>query len=52
MTVQIGSPLYPNTELEEPEAVADLRARTRTAVIDMLAKVSPPEAVAAARPQP
>jgi len=46
VTVQIGRPLYPSAELEEPEAVADLRARTRAAVLDMLAKVSPPEAVA------
>jgi 1-acyl-sn-glycerol-3-phosphate acyltransferase len=46
VTVQIGRPLYPNIELEEPEAVADLRARTRAAVLYMLAKVSSPEAVA------
>ena len=52
VTVQIGRPLYPNTELEEPEAVADLSARTRAAVVDMRTKVSPPEAVAASRPQP
>jgi hypothetical protein len=48
VTVQIGKPLYPNTELEEPEAVADLRDRTRAAVVGMLAKASSPEAVAAA----
>jgi len=46
VTVQIGRPLYPNTELDETEAVADLRARTRAAVVDMLAKVSSPEAAA------
>jgi len=51
VTVQIGKPLYPNTELEEREAVADLRGRTRAAVVDMLAKLSSPEAVAvSARP--
>jgi 1-acyl-sn-glycerol-3-phosphate acyltransferase len=48
VTVQIGKPLYPSTELEEPEAVADLRDRTRAAVVDMLAEASSPEAVAAA----
>jgi len=46
VTVQIGKPLYPNTELEEREAVGDLRERTRAAVVAMLAKVRPPEAVA------
>ena len=46
VTVQIGRPLYPNIELEEPDAVADLCTRTRAAVIDMLAKVGSPEAVA------
>ena len=51
VTVQIGKPLYPNTELEEREAVAELRNRTRAAVVDMLAAVSSPGAVAvSARP--
>ncbi len=51
VTVQIGRPLYPNTELEELEAVADLRDRSRSALIDMLAEASSPRAVAAvARP--
>jgi 1-acyl-sn-glycerol-3-phosphate acyltransferase len=52
VTVQIGQPLYPNTELEETEAVADLRARTRAAVVDMLSKARLPEAVAVSTPQP
>jgi len=46
VTVQIGRPLYPSTELDELEAVTDLRDRTRTAVIDMLAAASSPEAAA------
>ena len=51
VTVQIGKPLYPNTELEERDAVADLRNRTRAAVVNMLAALSSPEAVAvSARP--
>jgi 1-acyl-sn-glycerol-3-phosphate acyltransferase len=51
VTVQIGKPLYPSAELEEPEAVADLRDRTRAAVVAMLAEVSSPEAaVVSARP--
>jgi 1-acyl-sn-glycerol-3-phosphate acyltransferase len=51
VTVQIGKPLYPSTELEEPQAIADLRDRTRAAIVSMLADVSRPEAVgAAARP--
>lgn len=41
VTVKIGKPIYPNTELEEPEAVADLRDRTRAAVATMLDGVSP-----------
>lgn len=49
--VRIGKPLYPNTELEEPEAVADLRDRTRAAVLDMLAETSSPEADAAVAPR-
>ncbi len=48
VTVQIGKPLYPNTELEETEAVADLRERTRAAVVDMLAEASSRRADAAA----
>jgi len=40
VTVQIGDPLYPNLELEEPEAVADLRDRTRAAVVRMLSEAS------------
>ncbi|MFA9412609.1 MAG: lysophospholipid acyltransferase family protein, partial [Deltaproteobacteria bacterium] len=51
VTVQIGKPLYPSAELEDEEAVAELRKRTRAAVVDMLAEVRPAEAVAAsARP--
>ena len=44
VTVQIGKPIYPSTELEEPEAVADLRDRTRATVVAMLAAVSSAEA--------
>ncbi len=46
VTVQIGDPLYPNLELEEPEAVADLRDRTRAAVVRMLSEASSEQAVA------
>ena len=46
VTVQIGQPLYPNLDLEELEAVADLRDRSRAAIIGMLAKVSATQAVA------
>jgi 1-acyl-sn-glycerol-3-phosphate acyltransferase len=51
VTVQIGKPIYPNTELEEPEAVADLRDRTRAAVVALLDGASSEPAVAGrARP--
>lgn len=40
VTVQIGKPLYPEPELEEEAAVADLRDRTRAAVVEMLGGVS------------
>jgi 1-acyl-sn-glycerol-3-phosphate acyltransferase len=46
VTVQIGKPLYPNTEVDDEEAVTDLRDRTRAAVVEMLDAVSSP-AVAA-----
>ncbi len=36
VTVQIGKPLYPNTELDEQQSVVDLRDRTRAAVLEML----------------
>lgn len=52
VTVQIGKPLYPNTELDELEAVIDLRDRTRAAVTGMLAGLSSPEAVAVSAPLP
>jgi 1-acyl-sn-glycerol-3-phosphate acyltransferase len=48
VTVQIGRPLYPNAELEEAEAVSDLRERTRTSVIEMLAAARAPETAASA----
>ncbi len=51
VTVQIGKPIYPNTELEEPDAVADLRDRTRAAVAAMLDGASP-EAAVVGRAQP
>jgi 1-acyl-sn-glycerol-3-phosphate acyltransferase len=43
VTVQIGKPLYPRTELEASDAIAELRTRTRAAVVDMLAELSSPE---------
>jgi 1-acyl-sn-glycerol-3-phosphate acyltransferase len=46
VTVQIGQPLYPNLDLEEPEAVADLRDRSRAAIVGMLAEASAMQAVA------
>jgi 1-acyl-sn-glycerol-3-phosphate acyltransferase len=46
VTVQIGRPLYPNTELDDQEAVVDLRGRTRAAVIEMLGAVSSAEVAA------
>ena len=46
VTVQIGEPLYPNLELEEPEAVADLRDRARSAVARMLAEAATTPTVA------
>lgn len=46
VTVQISEPLYPNLELEEPEAVAELRDRSRAAVVRMLAEASSEQAVA------
>ncbi len=46
VTVQIGEPLYPNLELEEPEAVADLRDRARNAVARMLAEAATTPTVA------
>ena len=38
VTVQIGKPLYPNTELDEEASVIDLRDRTRAAVVEMLGR--------------
>ena len=38
VTVQIGKPLYPSTELEPEEAVVDLRDRTRAAIVQMLGR--------------
>ena len=46
VTVKIGEPLYPNLELEAPDAVADLRDRSRAAVVRMLADASATQAVA------
>ena len=45
VTVQIGKPIYPNTALDDEDAVAELRDRTRAAVVEMLAAVKS-EAVA------
>ena len=36
VTVKIGKPLYPNTELDDEASVVDLRDRTRAAVVEML----------------
>ena len=44
--VQIGKPLYPDPELEEEQAVTDLRDRTRAAVLEMLGAPSHPGSVA------
>ena len=46
MTVQIGKPLYPDTELDEEAAVTDLRDRTRAEVVEMLGMVTSADAVA------
>ena len=46
VTVKIGEPLYPNLELEAPDAVADLRDRSRAAVVRMLADASATQTVA------
>jgi 1-acyl-sn-glycerol-3-phosphate acyltransferase len=46
VTVQIGTPIYPSTELETEEAVIGLRNQTRAAVVKMLEAVNSP-AVAA-----
>ncbi len=51
VTVHIGKPLYPNPELEEPEAVTELRDRSRDAVAEMLAKARSAEAVAESAPR-
>lgn len=47
VTVQMGKPLYPNMELDEDDAVVDLRDRTRASIVEMIAALSSPEAVAA-----
>jgi hypothetical protein len=46
VTVQIGSPIYPNAELDQAESVVELRNRTRAAVIAMLGGSSSAETVA------
>jgi 1-acyl-sn-glycerol-3-phosphate acyltransferase len=51
VTVRIGEPLYPRVELDETEAVIELRDRTRAAVLEMLAATTDAKA-AAARAQP
>jgi 1-acyl-sn-glycerol-3-phosphate acyltransferase len=43
VTVQIGKPLYPDPEFEEQEAVAHLRDRTRTAIVEMLGRIRRPK---------
>jgi 1-acyl-sn-glycerol-3-phosphate acyltransferase len=40
VTVQLGKPIYPNTELEDEAAVIELRDRTREAVVEMLGQSS------------
>ena len=40
VTVRIGKPLYPSTELDDEAAVVDLRDRTRAAVVEMLGTAS------------
>lgn len=51
VTVQMGEPLYPNLDVEEPEAVIDLRDRTRASVVRMLVEAGS-TAVAAKSAQP
>ena len=46
VTVKMGKPLYPNPELDEIEAVTELRGRTRAAVVEMLGGASSPSAPA------
>jgi len=46
VTVQIGKPIYPNPDLEEPEAVTDLRDRCRAAIVEMLTEANSPAVVA------
>ena len=46
VTVQIGKPIYPNAELGDGDAVAELRDRSRAAVVEMLGAVDS-EAVSA-----
>lgn len=43
VTVQIGKPLYPNTELDDEASVGELRDRTRAAVVEMLGPESSTE---------
>ncbi|MFW2390542.1 MAG: lysophospholipid acyltransferase family protein [Polyangiales bacterium] len=51
VTVQMGAPLYPNLDLEEPEAAVELRDRTRASVVRMLVAAGS-TAVAAESAQP
>ena len=48
VTVQLGKPIYPRTELEPEAAVVDLRDRTREAVVEMLGQSTVRHADAAA----
>ncbi len=47
VTVQIGTPLYPDATLGNEERVIDLRDRTRSAVVEMLRATNPVGAGAA-----
>ena len=52
VTVQIGAPLYPNLDMPEDDAVADLRDRTRAAIVELLNAVNSPAVAAEPSPQP
>lgn len=46
VTVRVGAPLYPIAELSKEDRVADLRDRTREAIIALKARTTPPRVVA------
>jgi hypothetical protein len=46
VTVRIGAPLYPIPELTKEDRIADLRDRTREAIITLKNSATPARAVA------